>query len=262
MQFHRADEISAGALVSLLYEMMSEGRKYRVAYTSGGMGEIPKALAKNLNIKYSTEINSIDELRNNFDAVIIATTAPVALKLISDISPKQKKYFEHIGYSTTSVVTFKIPANIFTDHALFTYVPFVENQMISGYDNTVQKCKTSIENGISLLNIYLHESAIKKLEDKTDAEYFELVKTELAKVCPEAKKNWANVTPYKICRWEKAMPKFTGAHIAATREFLKTEQGKNNIFFAGDYLNSPWAEGAARNGVHTARAVLAAIPRE
>ena len=256
MQFHRADEIGAGVLFSLLSEMMREGSKFRIAYTPHGMGEIPKALAKNLDVKYSQEITSVENMRNDFDAIIIATTSNVTKNLLPDITLGQKVYFEGIKYSSTATVSFKIPANMFADNSHLTYVPFVENKIISGYDNTIQKDRNAVHDGTSVLNVYLHEAALRGIESFNEPDYFNLVKSELPKVCPEAEEAFADIAPYKMYKWENAMPKFTGSHIAATREFLKTEQGKNNIYFAGDYLNAPWTEGAARSGVRAAEAII------
>ena len=254
MQFHRADEISVGALFALLSEMI-KFKGFRVSYTSGGMGEIPKALAKYVgNIHYETITKSITEFSS--DAIIIATPAHEA-EMIDGIPIEAKSYLSQVKYASTSTVSFCIPCTMFSDNTHLTYVPFVENKIIAGYDNTIRKDIQNQNEGRSIINVYLHEYSTDIYKNMNDAELFDFVKKELLLVCPEAKENAEEIEPYMICRLPMAMPKFTGVHVSATRKFLSEFQGKNNIYFAGDYLNSPWAEGAARSGQRVAKLIIA-----
>lgn len=263
MQFHRADEISSSALFSFIQAMMDVSRKFRVSYTPGGMGMIPRALAEKLGVRYGIDIISVAPKDGRvevvhgrgadiFDAVIVATTGNATQKLLKLQSPSLQKMLAELKYASTMTVGFMIPADLFPDNAHLNYVPFVENQVVSGYDNTVRKSKAAVKEGRSVMTVYLHEEAAKKYWNTPNTELFEIVKEELLKVCPDAQTRAREVEAFDVERWSHAMPKFTGAYSKTVRAFLKDGQGDNNIFLVGDYLNSPWTEGAARLGKRTA----------
>lgn len=263
MQFHRADEISAAALCSLIQEMMNTPGGFRVAYTPGGMGMIPRALAEKVGVRYGVDVVSVASRGDSvevvhgrgaeiFDAVVMATTGDVAHALVKTHHPASRALFEELRYASTITVAYKIPPNLFADGAHLNYVPFVESQIISGYDNTVRKDPAAIKDETSIMNVYLYENAAREYVSKSDADVFDVVKKELTRVCPEAAQNFESVVPFDLKRWSHAMPKFTGALSRAVRAFEKEAQGEGNIFFTGDYLNSPWTEGAARCGKRVA----------
>jgi protoporphyrinogen oxidase len=61
---------------------------------------------------------------------------------------------------------------------------------------------------------------------------------------------------FDLERWPEAMPKFYHGHLKAAKEFMEGEgQGAQNVFLCGDYLNSPWTEGALRCGQRVAEQV-------
>jgi len=55
------------------------------------------------------------------------------------------------------------------------------------------------------------------------------------------------------------MPKFVQGHLTRVKEFLEDGQGENKVFLCGDYLNSPWTEGAARCGKRVAQQVISSL---
>lgn len=267
MQFHRADEISATALLALIQAMLSHPGGFRVAYTPGGMGMIPEALAKNVGVRYGVDVVSVASKGEQvevvhgtgtelFDAVIVGSTGENAKKIIKTATPEMADLFSSVQYASTISLAFKIPTNLFADGAHLNYVPFVENQIISGYDNAIRKDIRAHKDGESVLVVYLHESAARALAAKTDDEVFQVVFRELKTVCPEIALRPEAVAPLSLKRWGAAMPKFTGALSSAVRAFEARGQGYGNIFLAGDYLNSPWTEGAARCGKRVAAILL------
>ena len=218
MQFHRADEIGTSALFSLLQAMMDTSRGFRVAYTPGGMGMIPRALAAHVGVRYMVDVVSISSRGQRvevvhgtgtelYDAVVLATTGTVAQKILKNAPGTLRDMFRALRYAPTVTLSYLIPHDLFTDNAHLTYVPYVENQVLSGYDNTIRKDPAAQLDGRSVLNVYLHEEAAQKYSTLGDAELFSLVKSELLKVCPEARARTGEVVPHDVERWKDAMPK-------------------------------------------------------
>jgi oxygen-dependent protoporphyrinogen oxidase len=271
MQFHRADEISATALFALLQMMTSHGG-FKIEYTPGGIGSLPQALAQRLTIRYKADVMSVEKKGGKveiicsgaselFDAAIVATTGNVTQKIVHNLPQTAHDMFEKLSYASTISVAFTIPSDLFRDGTHLTYVPFLENSTISGYDNQIRKNSTMHKNGTSLLVVYLHEAAARKMLEKnmSDAEIFEIVKKELLKVTPEATHRKDEIAPHDLHRWPHAMPKFMQGYVSKVRTFLRDGQGTNNIFLAGDYLNSAWTEGAARCGKRVAEQIIEKI---
>jgi protoporphyrinogen oxidase len=126
-------------------------------------------------------------------------------------------------------------------------VPFVENDKISGYVNEAMKGKEAAHDGESLFCVWLHEAYARSVMGKNEEEIFAAVKQEALKVCP-----WFSsvddLKNHDLQRWPHAMPKFSHGHLKAVQTFLKEGQGKQNVYFCGDYVNAPWTEGALRMG--------------
>jgi oxygen-dependent protoporphyrinogen oxidase len=269
MQFHRSDDIDAGAMIALLSMMVSKEHAFLIHATKGGVQAIPDALAQHLNVKCDVAIESVTPTKKNieiaikgknrrFDTVVLATPAPIAQKLLTLTTLEQKKVLDAVTYASTIVVSFKIPHYTALEQTFCTYVPFVENHVISGYTNEGRKGGEYTNKQYALLNVYLHEGAAKELMNASDDIITKKVKAELTKVCevPSSKLIFNDIQ-----RWPLAMPKFNTKLITAVQAFW-LHQGQNNIFFTGDYLNSPWTEGAARCGKKVAMLVHQQLNRK
>ena len=264
MQFHRSDDISVAGLLAL-FDAMTRQRNttFNIRYTKGGIDEIPQALAKKLDVKYNTSVEKVENTPagvnvttphsvDSFDIVIMATTADAANTITGN--KYAKDVFDEVRYAKTIALSYKISVEAFSDNAHINYVPKVENEIISGYGNEMRK-GDDIRNGdITLLTVYLHETAAETLLRKSDGEIFDVVSSELPKVCPEL--HHSSFEPHDLQRWEYAMPKFSHPYVTTASNFLHNEQGKDNIYFVGDYLAAPWTEGAARLGKKTAENIL------
>lgn len=262
MQFHRADEISVAALFALIKMMLSPKYRFSIRYTPGGIDEIPTALAKKVPVIYNTTVTEIvrrpsggisitrDGIHEDYAAVIVAAPAYAAADMLYYSAVDEKRFLASVRYAATITVAYEIPSDLFPDRTHLTYVPYVENRTVSGYANEGRKGIAL--NGRALLNVYLHENAARELMKKDDAHIAAAVLKELANVCPEARRRLAEIRPHAIERWPYAMPKFAHKYLSAARAFLEYHQGRGYIYYAGDYLNAPWMEGAARSGKRAA----------
>lgn len=267
-QFHRADEISAGALIALMESIKTQKPRWYLHHLKGEMIALPEALAKQVNVKVNTPITSIQaspqgvtlqfgNTTERFDAALLATPASVTRALYQNPTPAQSTLLQSARYAATIGFAFKVPAHRLPDTSV-VWVPFVESQAISGYTNETMKGAPLMHDGTSLLCVWMHESFARPILKESDKKLFEIAQKELLKVCPWFK-SAEELEPYDLQRWPEAMPKFYPGYLNLVHDFLRDGQGENNVFFAGDYLNSPWTEGALRCGKRVAETVETAL---
>jgi len=260
-QFHRANEISLGVLLGIMHSIQKKQTRWYLHRTKSGMRALPDAFADRLDVRLSHPVKMVsggasvmvdDEM---FDTAVLATQATQTLLSYKNPSKLQKQLLENTRYASTISVAFRVDRSKLPDTAI-VWVPFVENEKISGYVNEAMKGEELIHDGKSLICTWLHEAFAKTLMDLDDTSVFEKVKNELIRVCP-----WfASATElenFDLERWPDAMPKFSRGHLKAVKEFMEGPgQGEQNIFLCGDYLNSPWTEGALRCGQRVAKQII------
>jgi len=269
MQFHRAEQISTAALFALTQTMVSKETRFALCSTPNGMNEIPKALAKKLNVSFGQKVKSVTPASGGkvtvglakgraelFDAVVIAAPAPRAAELLPKKFSDRQKFLSAVRYASTITVAFAIPDDLFSEKTHLSYVPFIESKLIGGYANEGAKGGRRSYQGKTLLNVYLQEESARKMMAWPKQKIFEKVLIELNKLCPEVSLNRRSISPLAIERWPLAMPKFDHRYISSARKFTSEFQGSHGLYFAGDYLNAPWTEGAARSGLRAAQAII------
>jgi protoporphyrinogen/coproporphyrinogen III oxidase len=259
-QFHGADEISLGAMFGILDSVQNDKAEWYLHRTKGGMIALPKAFAAKLDVHLGEAITNVEtkELieitseknKYQFDALVMASTPNVSRQILKDPSSAQKELLENLTHSSTISVSFRVKRDLLPNTSI-VWVPEVENQIISGYVNEAMKGEELNKDGKTLIDVWLHESGAKKIINSSDEEIFSVIKSEMLKVCPWIKKE-EDLENFDLQRWEYAMPKFNRGHLTRVAEFLENGQGENNIFFCGDFMNSPWTEGALRCGQRTA----------
>lgn len=262
-QFHRATEISRGALTGIMRSIGQEPKRWELHRTPGGMQALPDAFAKRLNVRLNTPVEQVVAekdvvVRNgdeeHFDAVILASTATVARSIYKNPTTEQARLLDGARYASSISLAFKVDCARMPEIAV-VWVPFVENQKISGYVNESMKGQECSKDGTSLFCVWLHEDFAKRAMPLSDEEIFAQVKQEILKVCP-----WFTsadqLVNHDLHRWPEAMPKFYHGWLTRVRDFMQDGQGGQNVFFCGDYLNAPWTEGALRGGKRVAEQVL------
>jgi len=250
-QFHRADEISIGVLFGVMDSIKLDKVGWNMHRTKGGMSALPNAFAERLDVRLGEAVNEIPE---GFDAVVMACTATTALKILKNPSDSQRDLLENTKYSSSVSVAFKLDKAKMPETSVL-WVPFVESEIVSGIVNESMKGEELMDGEKTLMCTWLHEDFARSVMNKSDDEIYSLVKEELVRVCP-----WfselSDLDNFDLQRWPEAMPKFYHGHLKRVAAF---KQGENNIFFTGDYLNSPWTEGALRCGQRVAKLVAKSL---
>ncbi|MBP6945660.1 FAD-dependent oxidoreductase [Patescibacteria group bacterium] len=265
-QFHQASELSTAPLLAVMNSLKRDGSRWDLHRTKGGMISLPNALAERLHVRTSTTVTRIttseteakvtlaDQSVEIFDAVIVTAPAPIALMLLANPTKETKALLEQSKFATTISATFRVQKDLVPKRGV-TWVPFVESKIISSYSNQAMKGEDCIVGDESLVSIWLHESAAKQLMEKTDAEVFSLLRTELARVT-DWLKDEKSLTPHDLQRWEHAMPKFEVGHQRRVKDYLEAHQGKNRLYLCGDYMNALWTEGVLRYGQRLAKRMI------
>ena len=263
-QFHRADELSIGLMYAMMRSRAKHPKDWDLQQLKGGMIALPQALADKLDVHLSTPVERITPKGEHveitigsetltFDRVVIATTADVTDALYQDATPGQKTVLKGSEYAASIGVGFRVPKDLLGETTI-VWVPYVESQYIGGYTNEAMKGDDLVHDGKTLLITWSHQGFATDIMNKTDEEIFLLTKEKLMEVCPFITHE-NQLENYDLERWPNAMPKFSHGHLTRVKTFLDTDQGKNNVYFCGDYLNAPWTEGALQCGQRVARAI-------
>ncbi len=262
---HRTSRMTKAGLIALLQSTKYHKPDWFLHRLPGGMSTLPEVLASKLTVQKDISVNSIEaknshvEIKSTdtqtFDAVVCATTANIAKKILINPTPAQQSLLEQVNYSKSISVAFTIPVGTLGNGAMF-WIPHRENQCISGYANEEIKGEQCIQNNRSLLCVWLHASFAEQIMNQSDEEIFASVKKEFLKVCPLITDE-SIIQNHDLQRWDASMPSYYHGFITKVDEYLEKHQGENNIFLCGDYLNSPWTEGALRCGKRVAKTIIA-----
>ncbi len=271
-QFHRARDISLGALLGIMRSIQKDKTRWHLHRTAGGMSALPEAMAARLDVRRGTPVTGVEAGERvvvetaagseTFDAAVLAAPAPHISAIYRNPTEAQRRLLAETRFASTISVAFRVKRELLPDTAV-VWVPYVESDKICGYVNEAMKGEELVRGGETLLDVWLHEDYAKRIMDKSDVEIFALVKEALLPVCP-----WVSsvdqLADHDLQRWPHAMPKFAHGHLRAVKVFMEREQGAQRVWFAGDWLNSPWTEGAYRCGMRVAAHVssrLGATPR-
>ena len=263
-QFHRSDEISKAALQGVMSCIKYQQPLWYLHHTKGGMSALPEAFCKRLKVHVATPVTSVQggdtvsitsTHEEVFDTAVLASSTYDTELIYKNPTPSQAFLLKSTTYASTISIAFRVPRAQLPQDTAIVWVPYVENQCISGFVNEAMKGDEVVRNDMSLISVWLHEEFAKSIIDKSDNEIFETVQQEFVKVCPWVK-NIEQLEPFDMQRWPWAMPKFSQGHIQHVAQFLQKGQGERNVYFAGDYLNSPWTEGALRCGQRVAQSII------
>ncbi|MBT4856782.1 FAD-dependent oxidoreductase [Candidatus Uhrbacteria bacterium] len=259
-QFHRSDEISLGALFGIMQSINRDQKGWDLHRTKGGMQALPDAFADRLNVRLDNPVKEVEGGEQvtvdgeKFDAVVLASQANRTKKFYKNPTQEQKKILDSAKYAESISVAFRVDRSKLPDTAI-VWVPYVQSEKISGYVNEAMKGEQMIHDGKSLVCVWLHEEYAKMLSKVDDDKVFDAVKKEFVRVCPWFQ-SVDEIESFDLERWPEAMPKFYNGYLKTAKEFIEGEgQGAQNVFFTGDYLNSPWTEGALRCGQRVAKQV-------
>jgi len=227
------------------------------------MRALPEALARRLPVRYASPITRVAaasggagvELSgahgsSRYDAVVLATTAEVARRVLVGASAAQTELLSRATSSATAVCSFTVPVDVAGDFEGI-WVPFLESQMICAVSN--ETCKGSSDAKRCVFSVFLHEEAAALWLDRSDAEVMQAVTEEFVRLFPRYA---GTLEPFHVQRWPHALPIYGVGQVARVRAFWAQGQGDGEVWLCGDYLNHPWVEGSVRCGEKVATRIL------
>ena len=259
-QFYGLKEVSKAFVLAGIESIQHDNKDWSLHLTRGGMSALPNAFAKELDVRLNTEVKQVeakdDEVKIDgelFDAAVLASTASASKQMFKNPTQAQQELLDSISYASSMVVAFQFSVEHCTDETL-VWTPKIESPMIASYSLEHTKGEAVIQNGKTLLLAFLHDKAARDLMNKTDEEIYVEVKKELLRVAPSIQNSdWLD--PHDLQRWEEAMPTYPQGSIQHMKEFLDMHQGEQHVWLCGDYMSSPWTEGALRCGERVAEAI-------
>lgn len=262
--FHGAKKMSVKYFEALATLLLTRG-EFRLFALRGYMRALPEALAHRLPVRYSSPITRVAaasgggvELRgphgsSRYDAVVLATTAQAARRILDGASVAQAELLEHATFSATAVCSFTVPLAIAGDFEGI-WVPFLESRIICAVSN--ERCKGSSDAERCVFSVFLHEEASALWRERSDAEVTQAVAAEFVRLFPRYADS---LQPLHVQRWPEALPIYGVGQVARVRAFWADGQGDGHVWLCGDYLNHPWVEGSVRCGEKVAGQILEAL---
>jgi oxygen-dependent protoporphyrinogen oxidase len=261
--FHSARKLSMKYFAALAALFMDEGGFVPHGFR-GFMQALPDALAARLDVRTGTAVEAVRPVdggvevvvageAGRYDAVVVATTASVARRVLVAPTARQAAVLDGVAYAPTLMSSFRVPAEAAGDFEGI-WIPFGESAIVSDCAN--EACKGARQGDDVVLTLGLHEEAATLLLDAPDDVVLGLVANEWGRLAPACR---GRMTGLHVHRWREAMPVYGVGHLNKVQAFWESGQGEGRVWLAGDWLNHPWLEGSVRCGERVAGLVDAAL---
>ncbi len=175
--FHSPKEMSLAFLAAMANVWSG---KFSYDITDQGIDQLAQALARKLNVRTGCTVTAVErntiiteEGAEPFDAVVLATTAPVALELLSFARPRVRDFLRQVEYAATIHASFACPAAP-VRHIAMGVVPKEEGGVTAGFMNQTAKYPEGVREGKGLMSAFLREEVARKWMDKSDEEIYAL----------------------------------------------------------------------------------------
>ncbi len=223
------------------------------------MNALPRALSARVPVAHTpaiaVEAEGSDvrvvfaDREERFDAVVLATPAPVARRLLSRPSRAQRELLDAIDYSSTMMCAYRVPRVVARDFEGI-WVPFIESRIICCCANETRK--GSFDDTACVFVIGLHDEAAAELLAHDDPHVLAVVAEEWGRLFPDYR---GFLHGLYVQRWPEALPVYSPGSVGRVARFWAVGQGDGNVWLCGDYLNHPWVEGSIRCGEKIARRI-------
>ena len=224
-----------------------------------GMGQFTQALIDAVadRIRLSTRVERIViregavagvQTRTGFvpaDAVVCATTATEARRLLPDLPANIDRALARVTYSSTCRMVFGVDRPVLLDRCYFVALPRREGSFLVDYSDAAIKSPQVVQSG-GLIHAESTSGRAESLSALPDADLCQHFLAEIRRYSP------AMPEPRfaRVYRWKEAvclMPSGALAAIARARRSLPEQV--RGLALAGDYTHMPSVNGAAASGI-------------
>lgn len=241
-------------------------RRSRTLSFANGMGALPEAMAKRLEVVLNSPVIALevanhgvhvatDTTAMNADFCILAVPATQALQLHPDrdenaLRVMTTRYSSSINIALMASGEFRLPADLVNVYGLL--IPRRDRRYIAGIGIEANKGR-HIRHG-HLLNVMLANEAARALMTLPDQSVIDATLTEAEKYFPglAARVEWA-----RVYRWPEAEPCSPVGRARNLRHYReRCRYQAQPVLLAGDYMSMPYTEGAAESGKWASETIL------
>jgi len=187
-------------------------------------------------------------------AVICATTAPAALKLMPNLPDALKKPMELAKYTACCHVIFATGSQVLKDNFYGVGLRRSSGSIMPGYTNSAVKSEFYAPTGCGLINCFTLDQPARELNRMSDEKVKEICLKEVQRFTPSMPDNYLFA---EIYRWDEAV-NVAPPNMLTAAERLKKEHYRDvkGLFLAGDYLYMPSVDSSIHSGIAAAQAAL------
>lgn len=184
------------------------------------------------------------------DAVICATTATIALKIIPDLPAAIRGPLSRVSYSACCNVVIGLDSALLPEDLYAAAFPRDSGSLLTVVSDLKFVAPKAVPEGKSMLHVLVIADQARTLFPLSDTEIVDRVIKEICKYFPAMpeKPRFA-----RVYRWPEAV---CLAHGGMLKEIYEMRQqstsGATGLFLAGDYMQLPLSNGAMRSGVDAA----------
>ena len=198
--------------------------------------------------------------RERFGAVIVATGAPAAARLLAECAPELSAELASIEYAGVAIVTCAYRRDQFA-HPLDAFgvvVPLVEKRKILSVSLSSVKFPGRAPEGSVLLRIFLGGACQPEVLELDDAEMLSMVERELGELLgATGKPLWA-----EAARWRGAMPQYHVGHLERVERIRALTAQQPGLQLAGNQFTGVGLPQCIRSGEEAAQRIVDISLRE
>ncbi|KGD59543.1 FAD binding domain protein [Burkholderia pseudomallei] len=231
---------------------------------AGGWQTLPVALAARLDVRYGTRVDALSAHANGvdacvgdralrFDAAIVATPATVARRLWRGQTDAQRALLA-TGYARCAHVAFGLAPGWRAPARLRR----VYGALLSPHARRVAALTFERGRGIGdgqgeVVSAMLGHAGASALRYASDDEIARVALDDLRTLLPGVAEA---VVATRVQRWDEAEPLSPVGRARAIAAYRASIDARPRVLLAGDYMGSPWTDGAAETGRWAARRLL------
>ncbi|MGH3456690.1 protoporphyrinogen oxidase [Aeromicrobium sp.] len=187
----------------------------------GGLGRLPSALAevsgaevrtgavvRDIQPAHGAWTLALDDGQEAVDAVVLATPAPAAARLLADAAPEAAFVLADVTYASMAIVTFVIDGDVELPGSGFL-VPPVDGTVIKGATFSSQKWAWLAESGRTVLRASVGRAGGTALLHQDDATVAAAAFADLR----TATGHLPDATGWHVQRWGGALPQYEVGHL-------------------------------------------------
>ncbi len=195
--------------------------------------------------------------RERFDAVIVATGAPSAARLLAESAPELSAELALIEYAGVAIVTCAYRRDQIA-HPLDAFglvVPLIERRRILSVSFSSVKFPGRAPEGSVLLRVFLGGACQPELLELDDSEMLALVERELDELLgTKGKPLWAEAT-----RWRGSMPQYHVGHLDRVERIRALTAAQSGLALAGNQFAGVGLPQCIHSGEEAAERVVAQL---